>query len=155
MPCTVPDGCNRQSLMEQRSFWGISRLFFLITAVPKCHQTFILDKRLSMVSATLKKSLRTGLIFNGNEAARQYLNSLICTVLYNLLAKIQDFSRTTFRFYFQPSSFWMVGKNNQRCRFVNFRWRSNAATEFYLAISRRFIFATVLSKYNLTVVLTV
>ena len=39
-----------------------------------------------MVSTTLKNSLKTGLIFNGNEAA-QYLNSLICTVFYNLLAK--------------------------------------------------------------------
>ena len=50
-----------------------------------------------MVSKALKNLVKTGLIFNGNEAA-QYLNSLICvcTVLFNLLAKIQDFSRTTF-----------------------------------------------------------
>ena len=48
-----------------------------------------------MVSKTVKKSVKTGLIFNNNEAV-QYLNSLICTVIYKLLAKIQDFSRTTF-----------------------------------------------------------
>ena len=50
-----------------------------------------------MVSTTLKNLVKTGLIFNGNKA-EQYLNSLIHihTVLYNLLAKIQDFSRTTF-----------------------------------------------------------
>ena len=48
-----------------------------------------------MVSKTVKNSVKTDLIFNNSEAA-QYLNSLICTVLYNFLAKIQDFSRTTF-----------------------------------------------------------
>ena len=48
-----------------------------------------------MVSTTLKNLIKTGLIIYNNEAA-QYLNSLIRTVLYKLLAKIQDFSRTTF-----------------------------------------------------------
>ena len=57
------------------------------------------------MSTTLKNSLKTGL-FNCNEPV-QYLNSPICAVLYNLLAKIQDFSRTTFGFCFQLSSFWM------------------------------------------------
>ena len=48
-----------------------------------------------MGSKTLKNLVKTGLVFNNNEAA-QYLNILICTVLCKLLAKIQDFSRTTF-----------------------------------------------------------
>ena len=34
-----------------------------------------------MVSKTLKNLVKTGLIFNNNEAA-QYLSSLICTMLY-------------------------------------------------------------------------
>ena len=48
-----------------------------------------------MVLKTLNNWVKTRMIFNGNEAA-QYLNSLICTVLYKLLAKIKYFSMATF-----------------------------------------------------------
>ena len=47
------------------------------------------------MSKTVKNSVKTGRMFDNNEAV-QYLNSLIFTVIYKLLAKIQDFSRTTF-----------------------------------------------------------
>ena len=49
----------------------------------------------------------------------------------------------------------MVGKKQPEMPpFSKFSMEANAAT-FYLAVSRHFIFATVLSKYNLILVLTV
>ena len=85
----------REEFYGTTFFLGISRLFLLATALPNCDLTLIKGEGHSMVSKTLKNSVKTGMIFNDNEAT-QYLNSLICTVLYKLLAKIQDFSRTTF-----------------------------------------------------------